>query len=49
MTQCTVCNGAMQPVEQIDIWHRGDRYEFCSDECKILFESTPEKYVNAAP
>lgn len=49
MTQCTVCDGAMQPAEQIDTWYDGERYEFCSDECKIIFESKPERHMNTAP
>ena len=47
MTQCAVCDGAMQPAEKIDTWHQGERYEFCSDECKTVFESGPEQFVNA--
>lgn len=45
MSRCTVCGGATQPAEQIDAQHGTERYEFCSDECKIVFNSEPAEYV----
>ena len=46
MTVCTVCDGAMQPAERIEARYDGERYAFCSDECKTVFESKPERFVN---
>lgn len=46
MTECVVCNGALQPAEQIAAGYNGQRYEYCSDECKIVFESSPEHYAS---
>lgn len=29
--------------------HKGDRYHFCSDACKALFESQPERFILKTP
>lgn len=42
IAKCTRCNGAIQPAESIEIRYQEKLYEFCSDECKIIFESAPE-------
>ncbi|WP_226022073.1 YHS domain-containing protein [Halomicrobium salinisoli] len=47
MTECAVCGGATQPAERIEARYGGERYECCSAECKVVFESKPETY--AAP
>lgn len=46
MTRCTVCDGLVQPAEQIETEYETVRYEFCSDECKLVFRSAPANYAN---
>ena len=30
-----------------EVDYKGDKYHFCSDHCKKIFEDEPEKYVQA--
>lgn len=52
---CTVCQIPMlftEPGDPTTICYRetdyqGDKYHFCSDHCKEIFENEPEKYVQS--
>jgi phenol hydroxylase P3 protein len=52
---CQICQVPMIFTEPGDptkicyreVDHRGDKYHFCSDHCKAIFEHEPEKYVQA--
>jgi YHS domain-containing protein len=43
-----VCEMKVDPEQPpYKLVHQGKIYYFCSEACKILFERTPERYINA--
>lgn len=42
-----VCKMDVEPDEAVAIAdYEGDRYYFCTEECKERFEADPERYVS---
>lgn len=51
-TTCQIPMGYTEPEDMTKIAfrsseHKGDKYHFCSDGCKDIFDHEPEKYVQA--
>ena len=44
-----VCGMELDPGQvEAQSSYKGQKYNFCSEECKRLFDANPEQYVGAA-
>jgi YHS domain-containing protein len=45
-----VCGMELDPGQiEAQSSYRGKEYDFCSEECKRLFDANPEEYVGVTP
>lgn len=45
-----VCGMELDPGQIVaQSSYQGQEYDFCSEECRRLFDEDPKQYINAAP